>query len=218
MTSLGVALGTPTYMSPEQATASPQTDHRADIYALGVMTYEMLTGMPPFTGRSPRRCCRPTWWRSPPSVDLRRPAVPAMLGALVHQCLAKRPADRPQSAQELMHVLDALATPSGGTVPTTVGAPGIASLHRYDPAGHRAGPAESPAVAGGPARGRCGADRGSAFWCAARTSPRGPSALRRIPPSSPRETRRRWRPPRCRYGAGRRADSTHRHRDHRESP
>jgi serine/threonine protein kinase len=53
VTSLGVALGTPAYMAPEQATANPQTDHRADIYALGVMAYEMLTGLPPFAGRSP---------------------------------------------------------------------------------------------------------------------------------------------------------------------
>jgi serine/threonine protein kinase len=120
MTSLGVALGTPTYMSPEQASASPQTDHRADIYALGVMTYEMLTGMPPFTGRSPQAVLAAHVIEDPQPVDRRRPAVPPMLAALVHDCLAKSPADRPQSAAEVMHVLDAIATPSGGTAPTTV--------------------------------------------------------------------------------------------------
>ena len=129
MTSLGVALGTPTYMSPEQATASPQTDHRADIYALGVMTYEMLTGMPPFTGRSPQAVLSAHVVEEAQPVDRRRPAVPPMLAALVHQCLAKRPADRPQSAQDLMHVLDGLATPSGGTVPTTV----VHPLPRHPP-------------------------------------------------------------------------------------
>jgi serine/threonine-protein kinase len=120
MTSLGVALGTPTYMSPEQASASPQTDHRADIYALGVMTYEMLTGMPPFTGRSPQAVLAAHVIEDPQPVDRRRPAVPPMLAALVHDCLAKSAADRPQSAAEVMHVLDAIATPSGGTAPTTV--------------------------------------------------------------------------------------------------
>jgi serine/threonine protein kinase len=119
MTSLGVALGTPAYMSPEQATASPQTDHRADVYALGVMTYEMLTGMPPFTGRSPQAVLAAHVVEEPQPVELRRPAVPPMLAMLVRQCLAKRPADRPQSASDLMHVLDAVATPSGGTAPTT---------------------------------------------------------------------------------------------------
>jgi tRNA A-37 threonylcarbamoyl transferase component Bud32 len=120
MTSLGVALGTPTYMSPEQASASPQTDHRADIYALGVMTYEMLTGMPPFTGRSPQAVLAAHVVEEPHPVDRRRPAVPPMLATLVHDCLAKSPADRPQSAADVMHVLDAIATPSGGTAPTTV--------------------------------------------------------------------------------------------------
>jgi serine/threonine-protein kinase len=119
ITSLGVALGTPTYMSPEQATASPQTDHRADIYALGVMAYEMLTGMPPFTGRSPQAVLAAHVVEEAPPVDRRRPAVPPTLASLVHQCLAKRPADRPQSAAEVMHVLDVLATPSGGMAPTT---------------------------------------------------------------------------------------------------
>ena len=118
ITSLGVALGTPAYMSPEQATASPQTDHRADIYALGVMTYEMLTGMPPFTGRSAQAVLAAHVVEEAQPVDRRRPAVPPTLAALVHQCLAKRPADRPQSAAEVMHVLDALVTPSGGTSPT----------------------------------------------------------------------------------------------------
>jgi tRNA A-37 threonylcarbamoyl transferase component Bud32 len=119
VTSLGVALGTPMYMAPEQATASPQIDHRADLYALGVVTYEMLTGQPPFAGRSPQAVLAAQVVEDPQPVERRRPAVPPMLAALVNECLAKRPADRPQSAGDVMHVLDAIATPSGGTAPTT---------------------------------------------------------------------------------------------------
>jgi serine/threonine protein kinase len=119
LTSLGIALGTPAYMAPEQATASPQTDHRADIYALGAMAYEMLTGSPPFSGRSPQAVLAAHVVEDAPPVELRRPAVPPMLANLVRECLAKRPADRPQAAADVMHALDAIATPTGGTVPTT---------------------------------------------------------------------------------------------------
>jgi serine/threonine protein kinase len=119
LTSLGVALGTPAYMAPEQATANPQTDHRADIYALGAMAYELLTGLPPFAGRTPQAVLAAHVIEDPEPVERRRGAVPPMLAALVRECLAKRPADRPQTAAQVMHVLDSIATPSGGTAATT---------------------------------------------------------------------------------------------------
>jgi serine/threonine-protein kinase len=178
MTSFGVALGTPTYMAPEQATASPQTDHRADIYALGAMAYEMLTGLPPFAGRSPQAMLAAHVMEEPEPVERRRPVIPPMLAGLVRDCLAKRPADRPQTALEVMHVLDAIATPTGGTVPTrvvparTLGdgtplpRPGIAGalvamalllgagglwLWRQPPGPARSGPPIAEAPAAGPA-------------------------------------------------------------------
>jgi serine/threonine-protein kinase len=117
LTTVGVALGTPTYMSPEQATADPHVDHRADIYALGVMAYELLTGRPPFTGNTPQQVIAAHVTQAADPVSRHR-AMPAPLADLVMRCLEKKPADRPQSAQELLDRFEQLATPSGGMTPT----------------------------------------------------------------------------------------------------
>jgi Tol biopolymer transport system component/tRNA A-37 threonylcarbamoyl transferase component Bud32 len=118
VTTLGVAVGTPTYMSPEQAAADPHVDHRSDIYSVGVMAYEMLSGRPPFTGSTPQQVLAAHVTEAPDSVSKRRPAIPAAIEAVVMRCLAKRPADRFQTAAELHAALEPLATPSGGLTPT----------------------------------------------------------------------------------------------------
>jgi serine/threonine-protein kinase len=127
VTSLGVALGTPAYMAPEQATADPATDYRADVYAFGVLAYEVLTGQPPFTGRNPSQLLAAHVTELAEPVSRRRPNLPPALAALVMRCLEKRPADRPQSASEIVHALDDITTPSGGTAPTsaTLAAPNV---------------------------------------------------------------------------------------------
>jgi serine/threonine-protein kinase len=117
LTTVGVALGTPVYMAPEQAMADPNIDHRADIYALGVLAYELLTGQPPFTGASPQAIIAAHVTQAPVPVSQIRTAVPPALAALVMRCLEKKPADRFQSAEELLPALEALGTPSGGTTP-----------------------------------------------------------------------------------------------------
>jgi len=120
VTSLGVALGTPAYMSPEQATADPNTDHRADLYAFGVLAYEILTGQTPFGKRSPAELLAAHVTEPPRPIADARPNLPPALAALVMRCLQKRPADRPQSAGEILQSLDEITTPSAGTTPTGI--------------------------------------------------------------------------------------------------
>ena len=114
LTSLGVALGTPAYMAPEQAAADPHMDHRADLYALGVVGYEMLTARPPFVGATPQATLAAQVTQAPQPVTAQRPSVPAALNALVMRCLEKHPADRWQTATEVLQQLEAMARPSGG--------------------------------------------------------------------------------------------------------
>lgn len=113
LTGLGITLGTPAYMSPEQATADPSVDHRADIYAFGVMAYEMLTGTVPFVGRTTQATLAAHATEKPEAIERRRPGVPSALGALIMRCLEKRPADRPQNAAEVLHELEGISVTSG---------------------------------------------------------------------------------------------------------
>ena len=115
MTSAGVALGTPTYMSPEQAAADPTTDHRADIYAFGMMAYEMLAGHAPFAGRSTQAVLAAHAVEVPADIALVRPATPARLAELVMRCIAKKPGDRPQTAADIANELETIATPVDGS-------------------------------------------------------------------------------------------------------
>ncbi|MCZ6917141.1 MAG: serine/threonine-protein kinase [Gemmatimonadetes bacterium] len=120
LTTAGIALGTPMYMSPEQASADPNIDHRADIYAVGAMAYELLAGRPPFTGATSHQVLAGHLTETPAPVSKHRPAVPAMLNNVVMKCLEKNAADRWQTAEELLPHLDAFATPTGGITPTTM--------------------------------------------------------------------------------------------------
>ncbi len=118
LTSLGVALGTPAYMAPEQAAADPHTDHRADIYAVGTLSYEMLCGEPPFTGPTPQAVMAAHMSDAAEPISNRRSAVSDVLNSLIMRCLEKRAADRWQKAEELLPHLDAILTPTGGITPT----------------------------------------------------------------------------------------------------
>ena len=120
LTTAGVALGTPAYMAPEQAAAEPNLDGRVDIYAVGAMACELLTGRPPFEGTSAAQVLTKHMTQAPEAITLRRASIPPALEAVVMKCLEKRPADRWQSADELLAQLEPIAaTPSGGITPTT---------------------------------------------------------------------------------------------------
>jgi Tol biopolymer transport system component len=118
LTTAGIALGTPAYMAPEQASADPHLDQRVDIYAVGAVAYELLTGRPVFMGTTPQMILSAHMTEPPQPVTKHRDTVPAALESVVMRCLEKRPADRWQSAEELLPQLEALATPSGGVTPT----------------------------------------------------------------------------------------------------
>jgi serine/threonine-protein kinase len=109
LTALGMSVGTPAYMAPEQAAADPHIDARADLYAFGVVAYEMLTGRPPFTGGTAQQLIAAQMATPPEPVTRTRPAIPVALADVVMRCLAKHPADRPQSAGEVVAALDGLS-------------------------------------------------------------------------------------------------------------
>ena len=116
LTSLGMALGTPAYMAPEQAAGDPNVDQRADLYAVGALGYELLAGRTPFGGLSPQGMLAAQVTATPDPVTQHRDSVPPALAALIMRCLAKHPADRPQSADDVLGQLEAMATPTGATL------------------------------------------------------------------------------------------------------
>ena len=113
LTQIGTSIGTPAYMAPEQAAGDPEVDHRSDIYSLGAMAYELLTGQPVFAGRTPQRMMAAHMSEEPADVASHRPEVPPALAELVMRCLAKEPADRPQSASAMTQVLDTITSGGG---------------------------------------------------------------------------------------------------------
>lgn len=112
LTRVGTSIGTPAYMPPEQAAGDSEVDHRADLYAAGIVAYEMLAGRPPFTGDA-RRVLAAQISATPTPVALAAPNAPPALAQVVMRCLEKDPMRRFQSADEALATLEALSTPVG---------------------------------------------------------------------------------------------------------
>src|SRR3954468_10859831 len=119
LTATGMFVGTPTYLAPEQVTGEP-SDHRADIYALGVMAYEILAGRPPFDGATPTAILMKRLAGPPESITSVRKDVPPELANVIDACLASDPEQRFQSAADIVAALggDASRTPTmpGGRI------------------------------------------------------------------------------------------------------
>jgi serine/threonine protein kinase len=118
LTTVGVALGTPAYMSPEQAMGETDLDHRSDIYAVGTLAYEMLVGSPPFERPTSQAILSAHVLEQPDDITTKRNDVPPILGELIMRCLQKQKDDRWQTAEHMLPLLDTAATPSGGLTPT----------------------------------------------------------------------------------------------------
>ncbi len=104
----GMVLGTPAYMAPEQAAGDSDTDHRADLYSIGVVAYELLAGRAPFVGLNTQQTLVAHARSVPPPLGPQRPDVTPELIDLVMKCLAKDPAERWQSADEMLRVLEGI--------------------------------------------------------------------------------------------------------------
>ena len=113
ITIVGTSIGTPAYMAPEQAAGDPATDHRADLYALGIVGYEMLVGTPPFHGRAPQQLLAAQLTELPPPINTRRYDVPEALASLIMRLLEKEPDKRPRSAADVARALEDPSVVSG---------------------------------------------------------------------------------------------------------
>ena len=113
MTSTGMAIGTPAYMAPEQLAGDSAADHRIDIYAVGLLAYELLNGRSPFYGTTPQRILAAVLTQEPRPLIEAQPDVPERLSNVVMRCLSKEPDQRFATAKDLLNSLEMFSNSSG---------------------------------------------------------------------------------------------------------
>src|SRR5690242_8027209 len=106
-------------MAPEQLAADPSADHRMDLYAVGLLAYELLTGIQPFSESSPQATMAAQLTRMPAPLEEAAPSVPPALASLVMRLLAKHPDDRPATAAAALAELEAFTTPASSGASAT---------------------------------------------------------------------------------------------------
>jgi eukaryotic-like serine/threonine-protein kinase len=121
MTSTGMIVGTPAYMSPEQAAGEETVDHRSDLYSFGCVLYEMLAGEPAFRGATPAAVIASRFTHDAPDVRSARPDAPELLGDVVGALLARTLEERIQTSDELHRLLDAVEPDATGLTQTLLG-------------------------------------------------------------------------------------------------
>jgi serine/threonine-protein kinase len=124
ITGTGVAIGTPAYMSPEQATGSRELDARTDIYSLASVLYEMLAGEPPFTGPSVQAIIAKRLATDPTPLSVVRPDLPPQLTKVVAKAMHRTPVERQQSAAAFARDLEQAMRPASGAMPAAARARG----------------------------------------------------------------------------------------------
>ena len=163
MTETGMSLGTPHYMSPEQAMGEREITARSDVYALGAVLYEMLSGDPPFTGSTAQAVVARVVTESPRPLTTQRHTIPRNIEAAVMTALEKLPADRFATAAEFAEALRDKSYSTGAT--TAAVAAGAGAAAGAGPAGRRAGVVTIAAV------GVAAIAMAAALWGWLRTSP-----------------------------------------------
>ena len=113
LTEIGLAIGTPTYMSPEQAGGESNLDGRSDLYSLGCVLYEMLAGTPPFTGPTAAAVIAKRFTEQPPDATGARPSVPSAVAAVARRLMASNPSERYATGAEAADALVRSVTPGG---------------------------------------------------------------------------------------------------------
>ena len=142
VTATNAMVGTPLYMAPEQWAGDPSIDHRADIYALGLVAYEMLVGRSPFADRAPHQMLASHLMEAPAPLTYHRPDLSPLLDTLVMRCLEKDADARPDTAEAVLIGLEGLRS-SGSNVSTPT-----PPTHPSDPLGGRPGYHATPAGSG----------------------------------------------------------------------